>query len=102
MPDLFQQIHVLILQVRLLLLVPEVFGSRLGLSEGSCQYLNLLFVSFEGLQLLFADVFDSILMFLILFGLILLEKFVLDNRTGTQDDRLHLIKLFQMQNIRYQ
>ena len=47
-PYLFEEIHVLILQVGLLLFLAEVFGGGFGFAEGGGETLDLFLVEFEG------------------------------------------------------
>jgi hypothetical protein len=73
----------------LLLLVLEEFGRRFGLPKAGRHALNLLFPPLELQEFVFGYGLDGLLMLLILLVLVLLEKLVLDHRTGPQDYRLH-------------
>lgn len=88
-PNLIEQVHVLALDLRLLLLVPEVFGCCFCLSECFCEGVNLVFPLEQVTILLAIDGFDMTEVLLVLFLCLFLEEVVLVDGAGGDDECLH-------------
>jgi hypothetical protein len=88
-PDPFEEIHVLFLQMRFLLLLPEHLDRRFRFSEGRGQTRYPPLEALQRLQLPLIDELHRILVPLVFFLLALLEENVFDDGAAVQRDGLH-------------